>query len=223
MVYVPLRAVLVLRDRRRQRDGPRRARHRGDARLPRHPTALPRPHAAHPEGAPRDVGRSPARPSRAAVRAGSATGGRHGVRARRGGLVRRHEQPGEPERGAPARPRGAPPTQGRLAGLLLAPHEVRLGRRGGGDGPPIANGPGVTIDTDRLFLRRWEPRDLAPFAALNADPDVMRYIGAGRTLTRDESDAFVARIEAGFDEHGFGLWCVEPRDGSAACIGFTGL
>lgn len=81
----------------------------------------------------------------------------------------------------------------------------------------------MTIDTERLVLRRWQERDLEPFAAMNADPEVMRHIGTGRPLTREESDGFVSRIEAGFDEHGFGLWCVEPRDGSASCIGFIGL
>jgi RimJ/RimL family protein N-acetyltransferase len=79
------------------------------------------------------------------------------------------------------------------------------------------------IETARLVLRRWEPRDLEPFAALNADPEVMRYIGAGRPLTRDESDALVGRIEVGFDDLGFGLWCVEPRDPDVPCIGFVGL
>jgi RimJ/RimL family protein N-acetyltransferase len=81
----------------------------------------------------------------------------------------------------------------------------------------------AVIETERLVLRRWQDRDLEPFAELNADPEVMRYIGTGRPLTRDESDAFVGRIEAGFEEHGFGLWCAEPRDGTTPCIGFTGL
>ena len=43
-----------------------------------------------------------------------------------------------------------------------------------------------------------------------------------RTLSRAESDAFVDRIEAEFDERGFGLWAVEVRDG-APFIGFVGL
>jgi len=42
------------------------------------------------------------------------------------------------------------------------------------------------------------------------------------TLTRDESDALVERIGAGFAEHGFGLWAVEVP-GVAPFIGFVGL
>ena len=49
--------------------------------------------------------------------------------------------------------------------------------------------------TARLILRRWREADRAPFAALNADPEVMRYFPS--TLSRDQSDASVDRIEDG--------------------------
>jgi len=64
------------------------------------------------------------------------------------------------------------------------------------------------------------PGDLAPFAALNADPRVMEHFPA--LLSREESDAMAARIGAHFERHGFGLWAVEiPNVTSFA--GFTGL
>jgi RimJ/RimL family protein N-acetyltransferase len=74
--------------------------------------------------------------------------------------------------------------------------------------------------TDRLRLRRWLPADRAPFAALNADPRVTEYLPG--TLSRAESDALVARIEAHFDQYGFGLWAVEISN-VAAFAGFLGL
>ncbi|MFC0006336.1 GNAT family N-acetyltransferase [Micromonospora siamensis] len=74
--------------------------------------------------------------------------------------------------------------------------------------------------TERLVLRRWRPEDRAPFAAMNADPAVMEHFPA--TMTAAESDALVDRIEAGFDEHGFGLWALEIAD-TGRFIGFTGL
>ncbi|MCU1595746.1 MAG: acetyltransferase, family protein [Frankiales bacterium] len=74
------------------------------------------------------------------------------------------------------------------------------------------------IRTARLLLRRWRPEDREPFAALGASPAVMRHFPS--TLTREQSDAFVDRIEAHFAEHGYGLWVVEV-DGELA--GFTGL
>ena len=74
------------------------------------------------------------------------------------------------------------------------------------------------LQTERLVLRRWRDDDREPFAALNADPVVMEHFPA--PLSRQESDALVDRIEAGFREHGFGWWAVEA-DG--AFLGFTGL
>jgi RimJ/RimL family protein N-acetyltransferase len=74
--------------------------------------------------------------------------------------------------------------------------------------------------TDRLRLRRWRPEDRAPFAALNADPEVMRHFPA--VMSRAESDALVDRIEAHFAEHGYGLWAVEVLE-TEEFIGFTGL
>jgi len=76
------------------------------------------------------------------------------------------------------------------------------------------------LRTDRLLLRPWRPEDRQPFAELNADPEVMEFFVS--PMTREASDAFVDRIEAGFTEHGFGVWAVELLD-RGAFIGFAGL
>lgn len=76
----------------------------------------------------------------------------------------------------------------------------------------------AALRTERLTLRRWREADRAAFHALNSDPNVMATIGP--VMGRAESDAFFNRIEARFDEHGFGLWCVER---SGEVIGFTGF
>jgi RimJ/RimL family protein N-acetyltransferase len=78
----------------------------------------------------------------------------------------------------------------------------------------------VVLRTERVVLRRWRDEDRAPFAALNADPVVMEFFPS--VLTRTESDAFVDRIEARFDEVGFGFWAVEVP-GVASFIGLVGL
>jgi len=78
----------------------------------------------------------------------------------------------------------------------------------------------VVLRGARVTLRRWVDADLAPFAAMNADPDVMRHMTAA--LSRAESDAFAARIEAHFAEHGFGLWALEvPVLGFAGFVGLS--
>jgi RimJ/RimL family protein N-acetyltransferase len=76
------------------------------------------------------------------------------------------------------------------------------------------------LRTSRLLLRRWRETDRGPFGAMNADPEVMRHFPS--CLDRDGSDALVDRIEARFEEQGFGLWALEVID-IGEFIGFTGL
>lgn len=76
------------------------------------------------------------------------------------------------------------------------------------------------IETGRLLLRGWRDADRAPFAALNADPEVMEHFPS--TLSREASDRLVAAIEDGWSVNGFGLWAVEDIE-RGRFIGFTGL
>jgi ribosomal-protein-alanine N-acetyltransferase len=76
------------------------------------------------------------------------------------------------------------------------------------------------LRTARLLLRRWRVADREPFAALNADPCVMKHFPSH--LRPGESDELIARIEARFEEHGYGLWALELR-ATGEFLGFTGL
>ncbi|MDQ6841866.1 MAG: GNAT family N-acetyltransferase [Actinomycetota bacterium] len=76
------------------------------------------------------------------------------------------------------------------------------------------------LRTPRLLLRHWRESDRQPFAALNADPEVMRYFPA--PLPPDQSDAFVEMVLARIDRQGWGLWAVEVID-EARFIGLVGL
>lgn len=75
-------------------------------------------------------------------------------------------------------------------------------------------------ESARLLLRGWREEDRAPFAALNADPEVMAHFPA--VLSREESDEVFDRVAAGVDERGWGLWALELRD-TGEFLGFTGL
>jgi len=81
-------------------------------------------------------------------------------------------------------------------------------------------GAGPELRTERLRLRRWRESDHEPFAELNGDPLVMEHFPA--TLTREQSDALIERIESCFREHGHGLWAVE-LPGLIPLAGFVGL
>ena len=76
------------------------------------------------------------------------------------------------------------------------------------------------LETDRLLLRRWKASDREPFAELNADPRVMEFFPG--CLSREESDLLIDRIEANFENYGFGLFAAELKAASNL-IGFIGL
>ncbi len=85
-----------------------------------------------------------------------------------------------------------------------------------------ANCQSGTIETERLVLRRWREEDVAALAAVNADPEVMRWIGDGSVRDEAQTRARIEDMEREWECEGFGLFAVEIRaDGRLA--GFTGL
>ena len=65
------------------------------------------------------------------------------------------------------------------------------------------------IRTPRLLLRRWTDDDLVPLSEINADPEVMRWIGDGSVRDLEETAEAIERWEEEWDEEGFGLFAVE--------------
>ena len=76
------------------------------------------------------------------------------------------------------------------------------------------------IETDRLILRAFLETDREPWAAMNADPEVMRHFPA--TLSREEADAVIERVNGKIAETGVGFWALE-RKSDGAFLGFAGL
>ena len=75
------------------------------------------------------------------------------------------------------------------------------------------------LETPRLILRHWREADHEAFARMNADPKVMEFFPA--RLTRQQSDALVARIETHFSKHGFGLFAAEFRQTSSFAVSLS--
>ena len=80
--------------------------------------------------------------------------------------------------------------------------------------------PTIEFDTPRLSLRAWQDRHRAPFARMNADPEVRRYFPS--ILTEEQSNASVDFWLQHFSEKGWGNWAVELRR-TREFIGFIGL
>jgi RimJ/RimL family protein N-acetyltransferase len=78
------------------------------------------------------------------------------------------------------------------------------------------------LDSERLVLRRWREDDLEPLAAIDGDPEVMRFIGDGSVRTREQTAAALAFMERGWDERGFGIFAVELRE-TGELAGWVGL
>lgn len=88
--------------------------------------------------------------------------------------------------------------------------------------PVVQNGWMVTLETPRLILRRWREEDVAPMAAVNADPEVMRWIRDGSVRDEQQTRGGIQAWESEWESRGFGLFAVEIRS-SGELAGFTGL
>jgi RimJ/RimL family protein N-acetyltransferase len=75
------------------------------------------------------------------------------------------------------------------------------------------------LRTERLSLTPFAAADGEALAAINADPEVTRYLSP---LDHAGSLAQAERFALHWDEHGFGLWALR-RLGEDIPIGFTGL
>lgn len=80
----------------------------------------------------------------------------------------------------------------------------------------------LTLETERLLLRPFRGTDIDAYAAMCADPDVMRYIGVRSVLNRDDAWRQMAMFVGHWQLRGFGMWAVEER-ASGLLVGRVGL
>jgi RimJ/RimL family protein N-acetyltransferase len=78
----------------------------------------------------------------------------------------------------------------------------------------------TVLHTERLILRPWRQADYAVFAEQSADPKVMEFFP--KCLDSAEVNTLIERIQTHFQDHGYGWWAVEVREG-APFIGYVGL
>jgi len=79
-----------------------------------------------------------------------------------------------------------------------------------------------TIITDRLRLRAFQASDLDAYAAMQANPEVMRYLVTGRTSTRAEVWRTMATSLGAWALRGYGMWACE-KIGDDVFIGSVGV
>jgi RimJ/RimL family protein N-acetyltransferase len=76
------------------------------------------------------------------------------------------------------------------------------------------------LTTERLVLRTFRREDLPVYAALNRDPDVVRYLGG--PLSREDSDDIAEWAQERHASEGIGLLAVERRS-DGEFLGMCGL
>jgi RimJ/RimL family protein N-acetyltransferase len=76
------------------------------------------------------------------------------------------------------------------------------------------------LTTERLILRPFTPADIPLYAALNADPETMRYLGGPRSAAVTEQQAFDNNETLA--ARGYGRVAVERRS-DGAFLGICGL
>jgi RimJ/RimL family protein N-acetyltransferase len=76
-----------------------------------------------------------------------------------------------------------------------------------------------TLHTDRCTLRAFQAADLDAVAAMQANPDVRRFLG-GNLLSRAESWSLMERILGQWALRGYGVFAVEAE---VRCAGWAGV
>jgi len=78
----------------------------------------------------------------------------------------------------------------------------------------------VRLETERLILRPFEPRDLEPYAAINADAETMRFFE--KPLTREDTAAWIERANGALARTGIHFVTAELKS-TGTCVGMIGL
>lgn len=73
-----------------------------------------------------------------------------------------------------------------------------------------------------MRLRSFRPSDFDDYAALHADPEVVRYLGSGETWDRGRSWRHLAFLLGHWQLGGCGIWAMEQKE-TGAFLGVVGF
>src|SRR5438067_9876877 len=79
----------------------------------------------------------------------------------------------------------------------------------------------TVLTSPRLRFEPLDERHFGGLHAMNADPEVMRYI-SGRPETPDETRAMIGRVQARWARQGYGWWALIERE-TDELVGAAGL
>ena len=78
------------------------------------------------------------------------------------------------------------------------------------------------LETDRLIIRYLQPEDLDEFYKICGDPEIMRYVGDGQPISREQTQRWLEKSQENYRKYGFGCFGVVAKD-DGCLIGYCGL
>ncbi|WP_247217591.1 GNAT family N-acetyltransferase [Synechococcus sp. C9] len=78
------------------------------------------------------------------------------------------------------------------------------------------------LETDRLVLRQLQSEDLDEFYKICGDPEIMRYVGDGQPLSREQTQRWIKKSQENYQKYGFGCSAVVAKE-DAYLIGYCGF
>jgi RimJ/RimL family protein N-acetyltransferase len=76
-------------------------------------------------------------------------------------------------------------------------------------------------ETERLVLRQWEAGDVDQLAALQSQPEMMRFFDDGAPYAREQTEAWISWQQGLWTADGYCLWAANLRGGGF--VGWIGL
>lgn len=80
----------------------------------------------------------------------------------------------------------------------------------------------IFAETNRFYLREIMEQDLPGMFALDADPEVHRYLGNKPVTSVQETEIIIQNVRKQYQDNGIGRWAIIDKN-TAAFIGWSGL
>jgi RimJ/RimL family protein N-acetyltransferase len=78
------------------------------------------------------------------------------------------------------------------------------------------------LETERLIIRHLRADDLDSFYEICCDPEVMKYVGDGQPLSREQVQRWIQKSQENYAAHGLGCFALENK-ADGRLIGYCGL
>ncbi|MCZ6703837.1 MAG: GNAT family N-acetyltransferase [Ignavibacteria bacterium] len=77
-------------------------------------------------------------------------------------------------------------------------------------------------ETDRLIIRDWTIDDIAGYSQIVSDPEVMKFIGKGKTQTYQEAKTYIKNCIKSMVQKGWTRFAIEIKE-TNELVGFCGF